>query len=534
MKRYTSFLLAAVLVTGVMGCSKMDKIGILNNGGYTDTAATLKGSSSANIGVAVDYAPMTGDAKYAATVKNEFRGVTFSYQLKHGAIVQNNGTYNYTQADALVNACAGLTIYGHTLGWHQNQNATFLKAYAGITLPAAVNLLQNGDFESGSGNSFTNWSAYNGGTAFVAGSGSNEVHGGSRSLKVINPGDNPGAQYKVQLASDLFSTKSGTQYVVSFWIKAAAAGGSMRLSTQSPAGAAQYQGDQTIGASWSQITWTFTANDVQTRILFDMGLKADTYYVDDATVNEVVVAPSGAQVANKVDSALYQFINTTVTRYKGTIKAWDVINELLADDGSIRNNTNTPAPSGSTDYFVWSNYLGRDYPVKAFTYAHNADPDALLFINDYALETNNTKLDSLIALVNELKSKNVKVDGIGTQMHVSWNTSYAGIDNMMKKLAATGLLIRISELDVKINPVPKTGFILTPTEAAYQADMYKYIVQSYLKTIPPAQQYGITIWGLTDNTSWLYNNGQDYPLLFNAAYAKKAAYAGVLQALRLK
>ena len=69
-------------------------------------------------------------------------------------------------------------------------------------------------------------------------------------------------------------------------------------------------------------------------------------------------------------------------------------------------------------------------------------------------------------------------------------------------------------------------------QANYQADMYRYVIKSYLQYIPKAQQAGITIWGLTDNTSWLYNNGSEFPLLYNANYSKKQAYSAVLQALK--
>jgi endo-1,4-beta-xylanase len=121
-------------------------------------------------------------------------------------------------------------------------------------------------------------------------------------------------------------------------------------------------------------------------------------------------------------------------------------------------------PAGANDWLVWSNYLGRDYALKAFNYAKAADPTALLFINDYNLESRAVKLDSLIAMVTELKGKGAKIDGIGTQMHISRNTSYDGIDQMFKKLAATGLKVHISELDVRINPAVVPGYILTPLE----------------------------------------------------------------------
>src|SRR5215207_7129523 len=117
--------------------------------------------------------------------------------------------------------------------------------------------------------------------------------------------------------------------------------------------------------------------------------------------------------------------------------------------------------------------MGRDYALKAFNYAKAADPNALLFINDYGLETNSQKLDSLIAFVAELKSKGAKVDGIGTQMHIATNTQLAGIDLMMQKLAATGLKIRISELDVRVGNGGTAG--TPPSKAALtnQSVIYK-------------------------------------------------------------
>jgi endo-1,4-beta-xylanase len=166
-----------------------------------------------------------------------------------------------------------------------------------------------------------------------------------------------------------------------------------------------------------------------------MGQAANTYYIDDASVKQVIAAPSDAEIAVKLDSALYNFITNTVTRYKGVVKAWDVINELFADNGTLRNNSNT-STTGS-DVLEWSNYLGNNYALHAFQYAQAADPNALLFINDYSLESHSFKLDSLISYVKFLKANGAKADGICTQMHIAWST-YAGIDAMFQKLAATG------------------------------------------------------------------------------------------------
>jgi endo-1,4-beta-xylanase len=518
-------------------CSKLDKN--IPNPGFTsatDTAGTLKATADFAMGVAIDYNPALNNAAYINLAKKEFDGVTFSYNMKHGAIVQDNGTLNFTAADAMVNAASGLEVFGHTLGWHENQNAVYLKNFARLVAGAGPNQLEaNGGFENGPAGSNDGWYVYNSNGATVSvGSGVNEVRTGTRSMKVINPTAFGGDQYKVQVASDLVTTTPGTQYTISYWVKAAVAGGSIRLSTQNPSGGgAQYQGDQAIGTTWQQVRWNITANSAQTRFFFDMGAAANTYFIDDVVVTGLVIANTDpAQIAAKLDTALKSFITGMLTHYSGKVKAWDVINEVLDNSGKIRDNGNSPNANNANDYFVWSNYLGRDFAYKAFKYAEAADPSATLFINDYGLESNTAKLDSLISYADELKKRGAKVDGIGTQMHINFTTKYDGIDEMMKKLAATGLKIRISELDVRVNQELRNGYVLTPLDAFGQESMYKYVVKSYLKYIPKAQQFGITVWGLTDNTSWLYNNGKDFPLLFNADYSKKTAYGGVTVALK--
>ena len=235
-----------------------------------------------------------------------------------------------------------------------------------------------------------------------------EFRSGSGGMKVVNPTAYPGSQWRVQVSSSAFTTTSGKQYVISYWVKAAAAGGSIRLSTGPTS--SQYQGDQTIGTAWQQISWTITANIASTTFLFDMGQAANTYFIDDVSVKEVIVPPGGAQIALKLDTALNNFITTMVMRYKPKVKAWDVVNELFTDNGAIRDNSNTTA---GTDVLVWSNYIGRDYALKAFNYAKAAYVTADLYINDYGLESSNAKLNSLVAFVNELKTNCANVAGIG-------------------------------------------------------------------------------------------------------------------------
>lgn len=189
--------------------------------------------------------------------------------------------------------------------------------------------------------------------------------------------------------------------------------------------------------------------------------------------------------------------------------------------------------------FYWGYYL-KDYAIQAFQKARRYLPDETkLFVNDYNLETSPSKLAALIKFVNQIDVDNGSpiVDGIGTQVHVDLSTANDDkaindsliatlkkkIDTMFKTLAATGKLIRVTELDIALGTS-------SPSSAQYecQAECYRMIFRSYLDNVPSAQQSGITIWTLSDNekehTYWL--NG-DVPNLFDNEYKRKWAYKGV-------
>lgn len=525
---FLSYLLPAFILFMLAACSKNDPSPTPpppDPGPQPELTGPLKKAAPFTIGFALSNSFLNNNA-YRAVVQEEASGMTPENVLKHGSVVKNDGSYDFTSADALVNAAAsaGLQVFGHVLAWHSQQNTTYLKTFSGLSGALGPELLTNNSFENG----MEGWSIFNSnGATISAGKNAADAHTGSGHMKVVNPTANGNSQWKVQVSSAPFATTPGKDYVVSYWAKAGTANGSIRLSTgpEQP----QYQPDQTIGTSYRQITWNFTAKLSATTILFDMGAVANTYYIDDVSVKD---AGAGApeQVAAKLEQALQSWITAAVSRYAGKIKAWDVVNEIFADNGIIRNNQNTAPEPG---IFVWSHYLGRDFALKAFQYAAAAEPNALLFINDYNLE-GTAKLDSLVAFVNELKTKGAKVDGIGTQMHISVNTSLYNIDRMFQKLAATGLMVRISELDIRLNPAYNAGYVFTTSEAEKQATMYKNVVASFMKNVPAAQRHGITFWGVDDASSWIVasQNKNDFPLLFDKNFQKKPAYTGVLQALK--
>lgn len=537
MKINTWKLIALLAV--VSACKKE-----VDNGGTTPTptppvleSVPLKSVATFPIAVAGSNGAFLTNPTSSELLKRDFNGITFENEMKNNALVTSSGGYNFATADAMVAAAqaANIQIHGHVLAWHSQAQGTYYRSILNAARPSGVNLVPNPGFETGDGNNFVNFTVLNSGNpagtaTITAGSGATEVRTGSRSMKVVNPTAYTTEQWRVQVATDPIPLTVGKQYQVSYWVKAAAANGSIRLSTQPTP---LYQGDQTIGTAWQQVTWLITANEAQTRLVFDMGRNSNTYFIDDVSVNELVTSGSPTNNYTKVDSLLKTTIQQVAGHFKGKVRGWDVINEMFADGpaGAIRNNTNT-ANATANDIFVWSEYLGRDFGVKAFTYAAQADPTAKLFINDYNLEFSTAKLDSLIAYVAEIRKKGAKVDGIGTQMHVSINTSKDQIDTHFKKLAATGLLVHVSELDIGVNTNNAASLVFTEALENTQAELYSYIVTSYMRNVPKAQRYGVTIWGLLDNQSWRYRNGADYPLLYTPAGTKKKAYDAVLNALR--
>jgi endo-1,4-beta-xylanase len=224
-------------------------------------------------------------------------------------------------------------------------------------------------------------------------------------------------------------------------------------------------------------------------------------------------------------------IQTEVTHYKGEVASWDVVNEAIRDDdGTLRNKDVNPG-----DGSIWRRHLGPDYVARAFQYAHEADPNALLFYNDSGQEWNGSlKLDSILAFVTRLKARGIPINGIGMEMHIDINTGNNNIMVAMQKLSATGLKIHVSELDIAVNPNDDPNIAYTDSLQQIQAAKYQFVAETYRRSVPPAQQYGITTWDVGDADSWIpvYFKRKDWPLPFDANYKKKLAYYGFLRGLK--
>lgn len=209
------------------------------------------------------------------------------------------------------------------------------------------------------------------------------------------------------------------------------------------------------------------------------------------------------------------YIQTVVLHFKNKVTAWDVVNEAFNEDGTLRNS-------------IWKEKLGSTYIEKAFRYVQEVDNNVLLFYNDYNLEFNTTKRNAVIQLLNNLRLKGVKVNGIGMQMHVSIvNPELTQIANAIKQVADNHYQLHLSELDVSINPLAK-DILFTGDLASKQAALFAGIIHQY-NQIDATYQYGITFWGITDRYSWIrsYYNRIDFPLLYDDNYLPKPAYCAI-------
>lgn len=558
MKRYimikTIFCsaLSAMLLLG--GCKKdSQNQGFENDGNFTDFDGSLKSFADFPIGMAAEY-PLSSAAgsKYWETVKADADAITFGNELKNNTILRADGTYDFTTADAFLNLAttAGIEVFGHTLVWHSQQRASYYNGLigGGGGGGGATNLVVNPSFEATTiatpAEPADGWSVLNGSGQFVS-TGTN-TNTGSKALQVNVPAG--GQNFNTQIITKAnIPVTAGKTYNISYFIRGAVAQNiqiEIRSFLGATAGGINYQGGRAVTTSYARSTYEYVVPTGVTaiQIAFDLGGTANTLYIDDVSVLDasVVPPPTGPAIVAIVDNAMKSHIETVLNRYKGKIKAWDVVNEPFSDAGELRNNTNTPS-TGRTDIFVWQHYLGRDFARKAFQYARAADPAADLYINDYNLESSTTKLNAFIALAKELKDANSGITGVGTQMHMLVTTPYANIIDMMQKLAATGLKVKISELDIRINPGgpnPVIGYRASDFDLRMQAAMYRFVIATYLKYVPESQRGGITIWGVDDATSWLNTTTNvaadrlDYPLLFDRIFNKKPAYAGFKQGLQ--
>lgn len=224
---------------------------------------------------------------------------------------------------------------------------------------------------------------------------------------------------------------------------------------------------------------------------------------------------------------LKDHIHTVVSRYKGKIYAWDVVNEAIADDSSFYRNSK------------WYQICGADFIAKAFEYAHEADPKAVLFYNDYNTE-NPVKIQKIYTMLKELIAKGVPINGVGLQAHWSINNpSREELEKSIQMFSSLGLQIQFTELDVSVYAGRQGGQLINnqstnANEASFTEEMENQQIEKYKMVFDVFRKYhknitGVTFWNVSDRYSWLDRRGRkNYPLLFDADLKPKKAYWSVV------
>ena len=414
----------------------------------------------------------------------------------------------------------------------------------------------NSDFEGGTKGSWGSWG--NNSTTSVSASG--EGYNSNYCIVLVNPTDGSD-YYAAQLAYTFDDPlKVGETYVIQFYAKTSLTGTGVQFATQN---SNDYSGEGyhaiPLSSEWVLCEHEYTCSkEGINRILINFGKNAATFYLDNikfgvkkATARALTRGTSITYVPKSAEEKKAALLSAMEAWIKGMaqhpgmerVTEWDVINEPIGDNSKWRGFDNTfmdgdSAPveneeSGLTlnwgneagnGHFYWGYYIGKEYATKAFEYARKyCSTGTKLYVNDYNLESSPNKLAALIDFVQYIEDNGQEVDGIGTQMHVSSSITKDQVDAMFKTMAATGKLIRVTELDVQVGTTTPSA-----EQLATQAEVYQMIFDSYRINVPQAQQSGITIWTLTDSKKeheyWLPN---DAPNLFDANYERKHAYKGV-------
>lgn len=525
---------------------------------YVDRSA----NPNFKLGSGVTVADYNNKGIYYCITNNNFDEMTAGNAMKHSSVVANDGSMNFASVISFADnaEAAGMSVFGHTLCWHAQQNTTYLNGLLADKPAPSTGTAENKVLHVQTSQAGTNvWDAqldYNLASPLQIGKTYTlTMRIKSSAATTLEFWPNDGVAYpdtKVMYLSGIPSTKE--------W--------NVVTATVAPT-------DFTI----SQLVFSFgtfvgdfyiddvsiVANDSENSLIDDAGFDSGKlgnwtrpswhdYVLEVASITDIATSTIPLTAQEKKDTltfAMTNWVKGMMEACNGKVMAWDVVNEPMSDiDPSALKSANI---DGGTGNFYWQDYLGKDYTRTVVALARQYGPEGVkLFVNDYNLEAaynNNAKCDGLIKMIEYWESDGVtKIDGIATQMHVSYCTdattqakNEACVVEMFKKLAATGKLIKISELDMGMSKLVdgnqvamKTTEVNTLELKRKMSDYYTMIVKAYFDNVPATQRYGITQWTQTDvpeNAS--YRPGE--PLgLWDVNYCRKPSYAGFADGLQSK
>ena len=478
--------------------------------------------------------------------------------MKMASCVDGNGNMNFNKVKNYVNTAtaAGLSVYGHTLAWHSQQPKTWLlKLIADKPDPNGETeyaVVASKDYRTSQSIGWhSDYDRYSYSVSFDATNGL-KIH----CTKVC---DN---FWDVQfLAMDNLSLNVDEDYKVTITVRGTAAGKLHSKLGDWDTGAYK---DIEFSTEWQDIEVYYTTVMASNFLMLQCGDFVGDVYIKSIKIEGAQikkVSQTRKEMRDTLTYAMDKWIKGMMEACDGKVKAWDLVNEAISgggDDGygnyalqhsSKYSSSGNPDATWDVggDAFYWQDYMGDiEYVRRACRLARKYGPeDIVLFINDYNLESDwdkNKKLKSLINWIKKWEADGVtKIDGIGTQMHISYyeNSSTqankkSAITNMFTLMAATGKWVRVSEMDmgyvdINGNNVP-TGS-MTETQHENMANFYEWIIKEYFRIVPVNQQWGICQWCVTDsptNSGWRANTPVG---IWDLDYYRKHTYAGFVRGL---
>lgn len=595
MNKYSKLLWALALAPAMVGCAddidttsgfEVEKPESLAQYEYLNSYGTLKSylesaskaSPDFKLGVALaadDYAKKGAVYMLANT---NFMEMTAGNAMKYASIVGDDGSMNFGTVEQFIDnaKAANMSIYGHTLCWHEQQNLKWLNSLIAdkeipvdpdapgmeVTVERRCIEVSSDDMVDAA------WD-----TQFWIMTDATFAEGDKWELTM-----NVRATYSASIGTQTHKgagdylhwagcgtvnfTPEWTEYKASGTMDGSMAGGhSFAFNLNDFAAANDYYFDDiSLKINGVEMIKNSSCDDDNVKDNYvskeKRGGTVPSRFVDSYTElvsgNSIPLTPE--EKAEALTNELERWIKGMMEACGGYVKAWDVVNEAVSGGPwgqryELQSANNT---DGADKKFFWRDYLGDDFvriPVKfarQYFEEFGGNPaDLKLFVNDYNLESDwddNQKLKSLIEWIARWESDGETViDGIGTQMHVTYymnpETQKSKEDHVVKMLellASTGKLIKISELDMGIADAEgnsiKTADVTFEQQKA-MAEYYKFIVTKYFEIIPAAQQYGITQWCITDSPDGSGWRAGEPVGLWDINYARKPAYGGFCDAL---
>ena len=480
--------------------------------------------------------------------------------MKMGSCVDNNGNMNFTTVKNYVNTAtnAGINVYGHTLAWHAQQpKGWLLKLLADKPDPDAGEVFAEVASKDFRKDKSVGWKADE------AENGYTLTFDSTDGLKVTTTKKK---SWEVQfVAWDNINLESGKTYKMTMTIKGSDTGKvNGNLGTWGSGPSIEFA----FGTEWQDVSIDVTPTMDSNFILLHVPNYIGDVYIKiikfEGSTPAKMIPQTAEEMHDTLVYAMDKWIKGMMEACNGKVKGWDLVNEAISGGGNdgkgnyLLQHSEKYNPDGNPDAtwdvggdaFYWQDYMGDlEYVRQACRLARKYGPeDIKLFINDYNLESDwddNKKVKSLVGWIKKWEDDGVtKIDGIGTQMHISCFEDDKILDGIKKHItkmfevmAASGKLCRVSEMDMgyvrgnnRWGSSIKTNQV-TEEEHQKMADFYEWIIQEYFRIIPPEQQWGICQWCTTDSPNGSGWRGGEPVGIWDLSYYRKHVYAGFVRGL---